>query len=289
MRRRRRGLVSFLTSISLTFLLFWAFGREMIKTGENALMQGGLGSSSITVYNIEERLEEKYGEDLVTIKLKNKGEIRGVILEKNAGGLLVDVGFGTLGLSNSDIESIGEPTAKEKEVTLKRHFTGVRDQEEVKRIEIREEKAFFERIEEAARIKKEEAKLREGTTEIKFKDRSRITVKALLNDKVEASMLIDTGATVVFISPRTAQELGIESAGKDTVQIVLGDGSTAKAIPIILDSVKVGNAEAKNVQAAIVLEKPGQSIGDGGLGMSYLHNFHLQLDTKRNLLILKRK
>ena len=281
-------MVSFLTSISLTFLLFLAFGEEMIKTGENALMQGGLGSS-ISVYNIEDRFKERYGKDIVIIKLKNKGEIRGIILKKNEGGLLVDVGFGTLGLSNIDIESIEQPTTRQKEVTLKRHFTGVRDTEEVKRIERREEKAFFKRIEEAARIKDEEARRREGTTEIKFKDRSRITVKALLNEKVEASMLIDTGATVVFISPGTAQKLGMEPAGKDTVQIVLGDGSTAKAIPIILDSVKVGNAEAKNVSAAIVLEKPGRSIEDGGLGMSFLNRFHLHINTQKNLLTLKRK
>ena len=63
--------------------------------------------------------------------------------------------------------------------------------------------------------------------------------------------------------------------------------SMIKAKPILLESVKVGDAEVKNVQAAI-LEKEAIGGVDGLLGMSFLSNFVIKVDSADNRLILER-
>ena len=59
-----------------------------------------------------------------------------------------------------------------------------------------------------------------------------------------------------------------------------------KASPAILKSVKVGEAKLENVPAAVI-EKKGTSEEDGLLGMSFLKNFLVRINTKENKLILE--
>jgi predicted aspartyl protease len=68
--------------------------------------------------------------------------------------------------------------------------------------------------------------------------------------------------------------------------VILADGSKVKAKPVILKSIKVGDAQLNNVQAAII-EKKGISEEDGLLGMSFLKNFLVRINTKENKLILE--
>ena len=49
-----------------------------------------------------------------------------------------------------------------------------------------------------------------GRVEIKFKDDRFGVVDALLNKKVNAALLVDTGASIVVISPGIAKALGLE-------------------------------------------------------------------------------
>lgn len=116
---------------------------------------------------------------------------------------------------------------------------------------------------------------------------SHVVVRALLNKSIEANLMVDTGASLVVISKDTATRLGIDvqGGGFPSGNTILADGRKVKAVFITLQSVKVGNAEVRNVQAA-VLESVGEQH-DGLLGMSFLENFIVSIDGKSKSLILE--
>lgn len=115
-----------------------------------------------------------------------------------------------------------------------------------------------------------------------------VTIDALLDNSVSARLLVDTGASIVVISANVAYRLGIKYEDIPTeVEVIMADGGAAKAKPIILKSVKVGDAEVKDVQAAI-LESGAIGGVDGLLGMSFLSNFVIKVDSAKNELILER-
>ena len=116
---------------------------------------------------------------------------------------------------------------------------------------------------------------------------SSIVVTAELNNLIKARLILDTGASLVVISKDVADKLGIDI--KDvpySLKVVLADGRRVKAKAITLKSVKVGSAEVKNVDAA-VLENAQPTDEDGLLGMSFLKNFTVKLDTTHNILIFE--
>jgi len=120
------------------------------------------------------------------------------------------------------------------------------------------------------------------------KDKSGIVVSATLNGKVTGSFIVDTGASLVTISKRIAGQLGIVGGEKGRkIKLVLADGKTITADPVILGSVDVGGSEVKNVMAAVIENPPGPNI-DGLLGMSFLSNFFIKIDTNENSLMLEK-
>lgn len=116
---------------------------------------------------------------------------------------------------------------------------------------------------------------------------SNIVVEALLNDLVKAHLVVDTGASLVIISSEIADKLGLNiSKEESSILVTLADGREVKAIPVILESLKVKDAELKNVQAAVLKDR-APTPEDGLLGMSFLENFLVSLDVKANRLILE--
>jgi len=132
------------------------------------------------------------------------------------------------------------------------------------------------------------AKRARGRIKIKFANNRFGVVEALLNGKVKAALLTDTGASMVVISRAVANWLELEGVDDgETINVVLADGSVTTATPVTLDSVKVGSSEVKNVRAAITETPPGAGL-DGLLGMSYLRHFHVKLDAAENSLVLEK-
>lgn len=132
------------------------------------------------------------------------------------------------------------------------------------------------------------AKKARGRIKIKFLKGRFGIVDALLNKKVNATLLVDSGASHVVITEAIAKRLGIEDLkDKPQVHAVLADGSITTGFCITLDSVKVGASEAKNVKATVAKSAPGTGL-DGLLGMTFLKNFHVKMDAKENCLVLEK-
>ena len=93
--------------------------------------------------------------------------------------------------------------------------------------------------------------------------------EALINGQ-RVSVLVDTGATGVAISQRTADKLGVTS--RTAVRTSTANGDSV-AYMTRLQTVKLGGVEAKDVSALIA---PGLD-GDALLGMSFLGRMDVRL------------
>jgi clan AA aspartic protease (TIGR02281 family) len=113
-----------------------------------------------------------------------------------------------------------------------------------------------------------------------------IIVKALLNGRVTARLMVDTGATTTTLYDNVASALKLDSKDPPkAVDIILGDGRTVKAQEVLLDSIAVGKSEVK-YSAAIILPAQSGDI-DGLLGMSFLRHFVVRVDSANGKLILE--
>ncbi|MDD5450050.1 MAG: NYN domain-containing protein [Candidatus Omnitrophica bacterium] len=114
-----------------------------------------------------------------------------------------------------------------------------------------------------------------------------IAVDVILNGSARTSLIVDTGAELVTISDKVARELGFPEGSGDRISVVLADGKTVGAERVILDSVNVNGFEIKNVEAAVI-KNASYSGADGLLGMSYLRNFLMKIDSNKEKLILEK-
>ncbi len=109
-----------------------------------------------------------------------------------------------------------------------------------------------------------------------------------INRKTSALLMVDTGASNVMLSKRTALKLGYNLYAAKRVNAKLANGKSVPGRIIILKELKVGGASATNIPA-IVLEQESGGNYDGLLGMSFLNQFVFQIDTAKNELTLQKR
>jgi aspartyl protease family protein len=96
-------------------------------------------------------------------------------------------------------------------------------------------------------------------------------------------MLVDTGATFVAISAQTASRLGLRLSEADyTLRMTTANG-VARAAPIMLPSVSVGDVYVPSVQGVAMEPRAGEM---NLLGMSFLKRLSA-VEQKSGRLILK--
>jgi aspartyl protease family protein len=82
------------------------------------------------------------------------------------------------------------------------------------------------------------------------------------------AIVIDTGATTVALSGKTARALGFHLAPADYTASVATANGTVRAAPVSLDTVRIGDVAVRDVMA-VVLEGDGLELNL--LGMSFLN------------------
>ncbi|SMP73980.1 clan AA aspartic protease, TIGR02281 family [Neorhodopirellula lusitana] len=111
-----------------------------------------------------------------------------------------------------------------------------------------------------------------------------LTVMASLNNQ-PLSMVVDSGATVVTLPANTAIELKITIPGDASpVTLSLANGARIQGKRIFLDSLRVGQFEAKQVEA-VVLEPIAGGV-QPLLGLSFLDRYRFELDSNAKTLNL---
>ncbi len=108
----------------------------------------------------------------------------------------------------------------------------------------------------------------------------------LINNKIQASLVVDTGSPVVMLTSSFVEKLGLDlgQSNKGYVEVLNGK---YKATAVSLDSIKLGGAQARDVATTVLLEDI-KGIKDGLLGLSFLSKFHFTLDQTGQKLILKK-
>ena len=115
-----------------------------------------------------------------------------------------------------------------------------------------------------------------------------VVIEAVLNKKTAAKLVVDTGATFTMISAATARELSIDySQSQRTMPFQTANG-IIQAPLTDLESISVGGMEIKNLTTAIHDAVPNAQVA-GLLGLNFLSNFRMDIDTEKGLLHLERK
>lgn len=86
------------------------------------------------------------------------------------------------------------------------------------------------------------------------------------DDRRAVRALVDTGASLVVLTPADAQRLGLDLTADDYRDTVVTAAGHARAARVTLDSVSVAGASVRNVPAIVVQEGLPHSL----LGMSFL-------------------
>lgn len=115
-----------------------------------------------------------------------------------------------------------------------------------------------------------------------------VVVDAMLNGKTPAKLVVDTGATYTMISAATARNLDIDpGAGERRLPIQTANG-VIQAPLTSLESINVGGVEMKNLPAVIHDAVPNSQVA-GLLGLNFLSNFRMDIDTEKGVLHLEKK
>ncbi len=123
----------------------------------------------------------------------------------------------------------------------------------------------------------------EGTEVDLFRKGEIWMTDVLLNGRIERHLVVDSGATFMLISPEMAKELDIV-VNENTPVIPMTTVSGYILTPLVtLKSVRVGNAEVEDVEAAVYALPSG---GNGLLGNSFLNKYRVTIDSIQGKMTL---
>lgn len=212
------------------------------------------------------------------------GSIEGIILSEKGEFVELDVGFGTITCTRDQIRSIERSTSEELFALREAWVRKRKDLEAHEEEFARERERRFDEYEKWTKEERERKQAEEtALTEIPVRreaDSQNLLVDALLDDKVRATLVLDTGASLIVLSKKVGEELGVDlGAVKNVAKLHLADNRTIDAKLTVLKSVRIQDIEVKDVVAAVPTEDVGP-IGskDGLLGMSFLSHFNLKID-----------
>lgn len=115
---------------------------------------------------------------------------------------------------------------------------------------------------------------------------STFLAQALLNRSIKADLMVDTGASITLISRAVADKLRLEhDLNLPKLPFNTAGGIVWQPL-VMLRSIKVGEAEVKNIEVSISSTFKGL---DGLLGMNFLDEFAVSLNSPTGKLILKQE
>ena len=115
----------------------------------------------------------------------------------------------------------------------------------------------------------------------------RIIIPVNFNDRLTVPMALDTGAPGMVISLDLAIRLGIFQRDSGTLVTAAGGiGGVTPAILTIIDSVAVESARSEFIPTTVTLDSLSGAF-DGLIGMDFLTNYNLTVDTRRQVVVFQ--
>ena len=109
-------------------------------------------------------------------------------------------------------------------------------------------------------------------------------VDVVLNGRVKARLMLDTGASFITLSEEIGKKLGVFRSG-ESAEMPFNTAGGEEWMPLVaLQTVSAGNAQSQLVEASI-----GKHIKDidGLLGMSFLGDYRFEIDRTNKRLTIK--
>jgi predicted aspartyl protease len=150
------------------------------------------------------------------------------------------------------------------------------------------EKERREREKERAEEIAKERYLRGLETKVQIK-RNLVLVPVTLGyegNKIEAALVLDTGASIVTLHQRVADRLRIKEL--ETAQTQVAGGEVLKSSVAKLGYIKVGPFKKRNLYAGIIKHEGPSVPYDGLLGMNFLRGLEYTVDFKKQVIKWKR-
>ncbi len=114
-----------------------------------------------------------------------------------------------------------------------------------------------------------------------------LVVQARLNGTREAKLIVDTGADITILSHAVALDLGLVPTASSPTITLNTVGGTVRADVVVVETMAVGAAEARAVQAAIHDLPDAPSGVEGLLGLTFLDKFLVTVDSQKGELHLQ--
>ncbi len=115
-----------------------------------------------------------------------------------------------------------------------------------------------------------------------------LIVSTQINGDRDARLILDTGASHTILSRAVSDDLGLLADSSARAVTLKTAGGSVEAVIVRLDSIRVAGAEVRNSLVA-VYDMPDAPPGvDGLLGLTFLSQFEVTLDTARGVLHLRR-
>jgi len=102
-------------------------------------------------------------------------------------------------------------------------------------------------------------------------------------DGRQVSFMVDTGASVIALTERDADRLGIRPSRNSFTAAVSTANGVVRAAPVMLNSVDIGGLVVRDVRALVV---PGGALNENLLGLSYLTRLN-RFEYSNNKLLLE--
>ena len=102
-----------------------------------------------------------------------------------------------------------------------------------------------------------------------------LVVPVRLGETEECCLVVDTGASLVTVSPELVEALGLTGRTGEVIEVCLAGGLRTRGPRLTLPAITVQGLQARDVDAVVLREStPGV---DGLLGMSFLGRFDFEL------------
>jgi len=113
-----------------------------------------------------------------------------------------------------------------------------------------------------------------------------IVVEAILNDRVKAKMVFDTGANLVVISQELYRKLNQDlSSGDEVIKLHTNCGEV-EGRSFVLQRVELEGARKEDVRSVIIPDTGALKGFDGLLGLSFLGDFKIAIDYQNGKILL---
>jgi clan AA aspartic protease (TIGR02281 family) len=115
-----------------------------------------------------------------------------------------------------------------------------------------------------------------------------ILVEAILNERVKAEMIFDTGANLVVITQELYKKLNQDlSSGDEVIKLHTNCGEVEGKL-VVIREIGLAGARKENVRAVITPEPDALRGYDGLLGLSFLGDFKIAIDYKNGKILLSK-